>query len=85
MTAWRFTRSPHALDLIGSLPLEDQLALFDLIPRLEENPDAATEPYGIEDTGPIRMRQAAIGNTIAVFLINETTRRITLVQVTHAG
>lgn len=81
MNRWRFSRSPHTLDMIGSLPLEGQLAVMDLIDKLEEDPDFNTQPYGEDTGGSIRTRTATTGSIIAVVLINDTTRRITLLQI----
>ncbi|OMI34427.1 hypothetical protein [Streptomyces sparsogenes] len=80
---WNFSRSPHTLDMIGGLPLEGQMALFDLIDRLEADPLAGTEPYG-EDDG--MTRQAVFGGFgIIVFWASQATKRITPLQINWAA
>ncbi|WPO70234.1 hypothetical protein [Streptomyces sp. KN37] len=84
---WHLERDQLALDLIASLTLEAQYAFFNLIPRLEDDPDQATEPYGLDAGGPVRMRSATLPGAITILLISDSTGRINLVAVIdpHAG
>ncbi|MEU6680201.1 hypothetical protein [Streptomyces sp. NPDC046925] len=78
---WHFSRDQFALDLIASLPTEAQFAFFNLLPRLEEDPDAVTRPEGLDVDGPVRMRSAQLPSAITVLLISDHTGRINLVAV----
>lgn len=78
---WHFERGDHALDHVGSLHLEAQLAFFNYIPTLEADPDAATDPHGEDVPGPVRMREKIIEGYRFVFLVSDNTRLITLVDV----
>lgn len=78
---WHFERDELALDLIASLTLEAQLAFFNLIPHLEEDPDAVTSPHGLDVGGSVRMREAILPGAITVLLISDNTGRINLVAV----
>lgn len=84
---WHFERDQLALDLIASLSTEAQFAFFNLIPRLEEDPDAATSSHGLDIDGPVRMREAVLPGAITVLLISDNAGRINLVAVLdpHAG
>ncbi|MEV0521789.1 hypothetical protein AB0I66_00010 [Streptomyces sp. NPDC050439] len=79
--SWHFERDPLALDLISSLPHEAQFAFFNLLPRLEADPDADTQPYGLDVEGPVRMRQTTLPGAITVLLISDEAGRINLVAV----
>ncbi|MFF1716252.1 hypothetical protein [Streptomyces sp. NPDC058268] len=78
---WHFERDELALDLIASLPHEAQFAFFNLIPRLEEDPDAATQPHGLDIEGPVRMREALLPGAVTVLLISNQAGRINLVAI----
>lgn len=78
---WHFERDQLALDLIATLPFEAQFAFFNLIPRLEGNPDAVTQPHGLDVEGPVRMREAVLPGAITILLISDHAGRINLVAV----
>ncbi|WP_326693235.1 MULTISPECIES: hypothetical protein [unclassified Streptomyces] len=78
---WQFSRDQNALDLIAALPIEAQFAFFTLIPELEADPDAATQPYGLDTGGPIRVRSATLPAAITILLISDPAGTITLVDV----
>ncbi|MGB8939642.1 MAG: hypothetical protein WCD21_05295 [Streptomyces sp.] len=78
---WHFERDELALDLIVSLPHEAQFAFFNLIPRLEEDPDAVTQPHGLDIEGPVRMREALLPGAVTVLLISGQAGRINLVAI----
>ncbi|WP_309049069.1 hypothetical protein [Streptomyces sp.] len=78
---WHFERDQLALDLIAALPHEAQFAFFNLIPRLEDDPDAATQAYGLDTGGPVRMRSAILPGAITVLLISDQAGLINLVSV----
>lgn len=78
---WHFERDTLGLDLIESLPHEAQFAFFNLIPRLEADPDAATRPHGMDVGGPVRMREAVLPDAVTVLLISDQAGRINLVAV----
>jgi hypothetical protein len=80
---YRVIVPPDLQQEIWQLPAGDRGQLVDLFAQLQTNPDAATVPYGADDAGPVRMRTAAVGNVIAVVLVNETTGNVTLMQLTH--
>jgi hypothetical protein len=46
------------------------------------NPKAGTSPYGIDD-GVTRL--LVLSRSMAVLLVNEGTRVVTLLQITHLG
>lgn len=78
---WHFQRDQLALDLIAALPFEAQFAFFNLLPRLEEDPDTATQPHGLDTGGPVRMRSATLPGAITILLISDNAGRINLVAV----
>lgn len=78
---WHFERDELALDLTASLSTEAQFAFFNLIPRLEAEPDAVTQPHGLDVDGPVRMREALLPGAVTVLLISDQAGRINLVAV----
>ncbi|WP_030685960.1 hypothetical protein [Streptomyces sp. NRRL B-1347] len=78
---WHFERDQLALDLIATLTLEAQFAFFNLIPRLEDDPDAVTQPHGLDVPGPVRLRSATLPGAITILLISDNTGRINLVAI----
>ncbi|MGP3988272.1 hypothetical protein [Streptomyces sp. 3N207] len=78
---WHFERDPHALELIAALPTEAQFAFFNLIPQLEDDPDTATQRYGLDTDGPVRIRCATLPGALTILLISDHTGRVTLVDV----
>ncbi|WP_030407505.1 hypothetical protein [Streptomyces albus] len=81
---WHFERGQHALDLIFKLPREEQFRFFNLLSDLEIDPDLATEGFGLNVPGPVRMRSAPLGTHKAVLLVCDHAKRVTLVNIVRS-
>lgn len=82
---WRIIIPPDLQQQVWALPAEDRDAFMALVQQLRQDPDAATGPYGEEDTGPVRVRSAAAGTVIAVLTVNDITGNVSFMAITHVG
>ncbi|MET9950197.1 hypothetical protein ABZ135_01430 [Streptomyces sp. NPDC006339] len=81
---WHFSRSPNAIKMIEGLPFEGQVALFEYIDQLEQDPIAATTAWGEEDE---ITREGIFGDGLGLIslFVNRETGRITPLQISWVG
>ncbi|MGW7071842.1 hypothetical protein ACWGII_30730 [Streptomyces sp. NPDC054855] len=78
---WRVIIPPDLQQEVWGMSPATGDAVLNLVQRLRTDPDAATGPFGHEDTGPERVRQAAADNAIVVVIISDTTGNVTFQRV----